>query len=94
MVFTGWFVPDGLYRMVCTGWFLPVKEMFAGKNNGFLVPFLSLLSSAIVGGCLVASLVLDTNEGPDVIDLYWVNTMRDSFTCNVRFPGIFLVHYI
>ncbi len=59
------------------------------ENNVFLLPFSTLLLSAIVVGCLIASLVLDTNEGPDVNNLYWVNTMRDSFTCNVRFSGFF-----
>ncbi len=44
-------------------------------------------SSAVVLGCLVASIILDTNEGPAVNDQYWVNTMRDAFTCNPRFSG-------
>jgi hypothetical protein len=52
--------------------------------------FPPLLSSVIVGGCLIGSLVLDTNEGPDVNSMHWVNTMRDSFTCNPRFSGLLL----
>ena len=67
--------------------------MFTEDDLGFVVVasrFPPLLSSAVVGGCLIASLVLDTNEGPDVNSLYWVNTMRDSFTCNVRFSGLLL----
>ncbi len=48
------------------------------------------LSSAIVFGCLIASLLLDTNEGPDFNNMYWVNTMRDSFTCSPRFSGLSL----
>ncbi len=42
---------------------------------------------SVVVGCLFASIVLDTNEGPDNNSQYWVNTMRDSFTCNPRFSG-------
>ncbi len=49
-----------------------------------------VLFSAIVGGCLIGSLVLDAKEGPDVNSMYWVNTMRDSFTCSPRFSGILL----
>jgi hypothetical protein len=52
--------------------------------------FPPLLSSAIVGGCLIGSLILDTNEGPDVNSMYYVNTMRDSFTCSPRFSGLLL----
>jgi hypothetical protein len=65
--------------------------LFTEDDLGFVVVasrFPPLLSSAVVGGCLIASLVLDTNEGPDVNSLYWVNTMRDSFTCNPRFSGL------
>jgi hypothetical protein len=46
-------------------------------------------SSVVVLGCLVASIILDTNEGPTVNDQYWVNTMRDAFKCNPRFSGSF-----
>jgi hypothetical protein len=41
----------------------------------------------MVLGSLIASIALDTNEGPDVNDQYWANIMRDSFTCNPRFSG-------
>ncbi len=47
------------------------------------------LLRSIVAGCLFASIVLDANEGPDNNSQYWVNTMRDSFTCNPRFSGLF-----
>jgi hypothetical protein len=59
-------------------------------RDSFLLPSTSpsLFSSVIVAGCLTASIVLDTNEGPDINNMYWVNAMRDSFTCNPRFSGL------
>jgi hypothetical protein len=42
----------------------------------------------MVFGSLIASIALDTKEGPDVNDMYWANIMRDSFTCNPRFSGV------
>jgi hypothetical protein len=42
----------------------------------------------MVLGSLIASIALDTKEGPDVNDQYWANIMRDSFTCNPRFSGL------
>jgi hypothetical protein len=42
----------------------------------------------MVLGSLIASIALDTKEGPDVNDQYWTNIMRDSFTCNPRFSGV------
>jgi hypothetical protein len=49
-----------------------------------------VLLRVTVAGCLIASLALDTNEGPETNSQYWVNTMRDSFTCSPRFSGLLL----
>jgi hypothetical protein len=62
---------------------------FTEDNDNCLLPLTShpIILRSIVVGCLFASIVLDTNEGPDNNSQYWVNTMRDSFTCNPRFSG-------
>jgi len=52
--------------------------------------FADIINSVIVVNCLIASIVLDTDEGPESNSQYWVNTMRDAFTCNPRFSELYL----
>jgi hypothetical protein len=83
---------------ICEGHHMKINYAFwdclPKMMMAFLISFASHLPplhlSVVVAGCLIASIVLDTNEGPETNNQYWVNNMRDSFTCNPRFSGLFL----